>query len=57
MTKWELVEKLPEPWLIKGVALHKGIHYAVFVNPETGQDELWQSSTPLPKHPLPPPPG
>ena len=42
MIKYELVEKLPQPWLIKAVAFYKGTHYVIFINPETGEDELWQ---------------
>ena len=43
MIKEELVEKLPQPWLMRGVALHKGVFYSIFTNPETGEDELWSA--------------
>ena len=47
MIKEELVEKLPQPWLMMGFTRHNGVFYAVYVNPATGEHELWRQE-PIP---------
>ena len=35
---------VPTPWVKKGETWYKEAYYAVYVNPETGEDELWQQA-------------
>ena len=46
MINEELVEKLPKPWVMQGTTYYKGIHYFIYVNPETGDEELWKAEAP-----------